>query len=149
MTTINPDYSVNSKTGRFVKKGSRTYSKMLKMGQISDNLPKKEEKAEEKVDKVEEKEEIEEIKPEIKYNDVDFKENLKKTMKDIIKENNKEFKGLSQKQTDQILKKLLYEKLCIDKPKPKKKQNNKSKLKFKIRSLDSSDESSEDDSNDE
>ena len=75
MTTINPDYSVNKSTGRFVKKGSRTYQKMLKLGEISDNLP---EKVEEKVDKVEEKEEIEEIKPEIKYNDNDFKENLKK-----------------------------------------------------------------------
>ena len=142
----NPDYAINNKTGRFVKKGSRTHSKMLKLGEILDNLP---EKVEEKVQKVEEKEEIEEIKPEIKYNDNDFKENLKKTMKEIIKENNKDFKGLNQRQTDQILKTLLYEKLCIDKPKPKKKQNNKSKLKFKVRSLDSSDESSKDDSDDE
>ena len=140
----NPDYAINNKTGRFVKKGSRTHSKMLKLGEISDNL---QEKVEEKVQKVEKVEEIPEEIPEIKYNDNDFKENLKNTMKQIIKENNKEFKGLSQKQTDQILKKLLYEKLCIDKPKPKK--NNKSKLKFKIRSLDSSDESSEYDSDDE
>ena len=63
-------------------------------------------------------------------------------MKNIIKENSKDFKSLSQKQSDELLKKMLYEKLCIDKP--KKKQNNKSKLKFKVRSLDSSDESSSD-----
>ena len=48
----NPDYAINNKTGRFVKKGSRTHSKMLKMGEISDNL---QEKVEEKVQKVEEK----------------------------------------------------------------------------------------------
>ena len=139
MTTINPDYSVNKKTGRFVKKGSRTHSKMLKMGEISDNLP---EKVEEKVQKVEEKVQKVEEKEEIKYNDEKFKENLKNTMKKIIKENNKDFKGLSQKKSDELLKKMLYNKLCIDKPKPK--QNNKSKLKFKVRSLDSSDESSSD-----
>ena len=100
----NPDYAINNKTGRFVKKGSRTHTRMLKLGEISDNLPEKVEKAEEKV---EEKEEIPEEKEEIKYNDVDFKENLKNTMKNIIKEHNKEFKGLSQKQTDQILKKCM------------------------------------------
>ena len=79
----NPDYVINSVSKRYVKKGSRTYQKMLKKGEI---LPEKVEKAEEKV---EEKEEIPEEKEEIKYNDVDFKENLKNTMKQIIKEQNK------------------------------------------------------------
>ena len=48
---------------------------------------------------------------------------------DIISENKKDFKKLSQEETDELLRKLLYKKLYDEKP--KKSKEKKSKLKIK------------------
>ena len=48
---------------------------------------------------------------------------------DIISENKKDFKKLTQEQTDELLRKLLYKKLYDEKP--KKSKEKKSKLKIK------------------
>ena len=67
-------------------------------------------------------------------------------MKKIIKENEPQFKELTQKETDQLLKRMLYEKLVLSKPKKEKKQPNPKKKKYKLRKIESSSEESESES---
>ena len=78
-----------------------------------------------------------EPEPEPEPAKVDIKPVLKKEMKTIIKENKSQFEGITQSQSDQLLKKLLYQKLCVDKPKEKEKKKEKPKktTKFKLKKI--------------
>ena len=60
---------------------------------------------------------------------------------DVISENKKDFKKLSQEETDELLRKLLYKKLYDEKP--KKSKEKKSKLKIKKTYSSSESESSD------
>ena len=73
----------------------------------------------------------------------ELKSEVKAEMKKIIKENKNEFKELTQKETDQLLKRMLFEKLCVNKPKKEKKiaKPNPKKKKYKLRKIESSSES--------
>lgn len=84
-----------------------------------------------------------------------IKKKLVELTTDIVKENKTKFKkDLTQEQTDQLLRRLLYEKLCLDK-KEKSKGKGKGKCetkkkKFKVKTPPpSSSEDSEDDEDDE
>ena len=71
------------------------------------------------------------VKRTIKKQEQEFttKEGLAEICTDIISENKKDFKKLSQEETDELLRKLLYKKLYDEKP--KKSKEKKSKLKIK------------------
>ena len=83
------------------------------------------------------------VKRTIKKQEQEFstKEGLAEICTDIISENKKDFKKLSQEQTDELLRKLLYKKLYDEKP--KKSKEKKSKLKIKKAYSSSESESSD------
>ena len=72
-------------------------------------------------------------------------------MKEIAQENKDQFVGISQEQADELLKKMLYEKLFVNKPtsdikKKKKKKKKKKQVVVQSESEDSEEsESSESD----
>ena len=76
----------------------------------------------------------------------ELKSEVKAEMKKIIKENEPQFKELTQKETDKLLRVMLYEKLVLSKPKKEKKQPKPKKKKYKLRKIESSSEESESES---
>ena len=77
----------------------------------------------------------------------ELKSEVKAEMKKIIKENEPQFKELTQKETDQLLRVMLFEKLCVNKPKKEKIAKPKTKKKYKVvQPPSSSDESSSEES---
>jgi hypothetical protein len=110
------DQVLNPQTKRYVKKNSQQYNKLVREGVIQ---------------AIEEP--AEETPP--------IKALLAEELTTIVKENKPLFqKELTQAQSDALLRKLLYEKLCISK-KPKKEEKTKKKKKFKIVAPPSSSES--------
>ena len=69
------------------------------------------------------------VKRTIKKPEFTVEEGVAEICTDIISENKKDFKKLSQEETDELLRKLLYKKLYDEKP--KKSKEKKSKLKIK------------------
>ena len=119
-----PDYLLNTRTSRYVKKGSPSYNKLVVSGYF-DETPKTE-----PIDG-----ETKHVETAIEPNvdpepEPDLKKEIKPILQEIVKENKSEFVGLTQKQTDELLKKMLYEKLCLNKQQPKPQQT-KSKEKPK------------------
>lgn len=100
MELINENYAFNPVTGRLIKKGTAKYKKFVKLGMIvpgeKQTLPKKP------------------VPP------PPIKEKLATELTDIVKDNKAKFgKELTQEQTDALLKKLLFEKLCLGRPNTK------------------------------
>ena len=140
---IKDGHCYNPATKRICRLDQAKTKKLIKLGVIV--LPRDLEmpnESPEEVIKPEPEPEPEIIEPEEPAK-VDIKPVLKKEMKTIIKENKSQFEGITQSQSDQLLKKLLYQKLCVDKPKEKekKKEKPKKKTKFKLRKVISSSES--------
>ena len=77
------------------------------------------------------------------------KKKIKKELKEIAQENKDQFVGISQEQADELLKKMLYEKLFVNKPTSdikKKKKKKKKQVVVQSESEDSEEsESSESD----
>jgi len=119
MNNMNVRKVINPRTNRFVHVGTQKYKRLISEGVIQP---------------VADPEEI--IRP---ATAPAAPENLKvkliETATDIVKENAAKFTPeLTQEQTDRLLKKMLYEKLCI-KPKPsndRKPKKKKKKTKFKV-----------------
>ena len=103
---------LNPLTKRYVNIGSQQYNKLVLEGLIKPP----EEKAVE----------AEESPP--------VKVLLAETLTDVVKQNKKQFeKEMTQQECDTLLRKLLYEKLCInEKKKPEKKEKKKKRIKFKV-----------------
>ena len=116
---------LNPMTKRYVKINSQQYNKLVLEGLI--------------------KPPVEEIKNEIKVAEPPIKALLAEELTTIVKENKKQFeKELTQKECDKLLKKLLYEKLCISKkPKKDKTEKKKKKIKFKVKTPEPSESDSE------
>ena len=70
---------------------------------------------------------------------------IKKELKEIAQENKEQFVGISQEQSDELLKKMLYEKLFVNKPTSDKKKKKKKKRVIVQSSSDDSDSDSESD----
>ena len=149
---MSSDYALNVKTGRYCKIGSRTYQRALKAGHINSDYTEPTKITPE----VAEPQPIT-PPPEVKtpppsppnnikvqqFDQIQLKKLMGETMTDIIQENKPQFKDLTQKQTDRMLKKLLYDKLMVEKKSKKvKAKKPKKKSKYKIREPSSSDESS-------
>ena len=132
-----PNYFLNPKTNRYFKKGSPTYNKLFTDGFFN-----------EKPQIVEPIVEIEPIVEAVCDSKLNIKPIIKSELKTIIKDNKNDFVGLNQRETDELLKRMLYEKLFLNKKQPKVKNTKKTKKskKYKVQSS-SSDSSSESDSN--
>ena len=60
------------------------------------------------------------------YDDIDMKKKLDKELRDIVQSHSQKFKSdLTQDQTDNLLKKLLYKKLCVSDKRRKKPKKSK------------------------
>ena len=137
-----PNYFLNTKTNRYFKKNSSTYNKMFADGYFNKCSETELEKPTSQITSDLRKEPIPELPVE------PLKPMIKTELKSIIKSNKNDFVGLSQKQTDELLKRMLYEKLCLNKkPKKEKDKNKRKSKKYKIQSSssDSSSSSSPDD----
>ena len=141
------NYCLNTRTCRYVKKGSPSYNKLVVSGYF-DETPKTE-----PIDG-----ETKHVETPIEPNvdpEPDLKKEIKPILQEIVRENKSEFVGLTQKQTDELLKKMLYEKLCLNKQQPKskkkekkiKKKKSKGSQRYKVYTSSSSDSSSDSDSN--
>ena len=121
-----PNYFLNTKTNRYFKKGSPTYNKLFTDG-FCNEKPKTE-----PIDG-----ETKHVETPIEPNvdpEPDLKKEIKPILQEIVRENKSDFVGLTQKQTDELLKKMLYEKLCLNKQQPKPQQKkSKEKLKKKAK----------------
>lgn len=74
---------------------------------------------------------------------------IKKEMKEIANENKEKFVGISQHEADELLKKMLYEKLFVSKPpKTEKKKKKKKRVVVQSSSSDSSESSESSESED-
>ena len=116
---------LNPSTNRFVLVGSSKYKRLVKEGVIKPHVPQPAQSRP--------------PSPESPPSTRSLKKELIKTTTDIVRDNRQDFVDLTQKQTDALLKRMLYEKLCIDKPNAKKKTHKKHKKKYASSSSDSSD----------
>jgi hypothetical protein len=134
-----PELILNPKTNRFVKVGGPKYNRLVKEGFI-----KPEATPEPLSETIVEPEAVPEAVPEPTHvpKPVSVKAEMAKVAVDLVKKNEAQFVDLSKKETDKLLRKLLLEKLCPEKPKKKKK---KSKYKLRTPPPSSSDESSDSD----
>jgi hypothetical protein len=142
MSTINK--ILNPSTNRFVNIGSQKHKRLILEGVLPpvDGLELETEPMPEAVRTV--KEPDQEL---TQAQRKDFKNKLASECSTIVNAHISQFKNISQKQTDALLKKMLYEKLCIeDKPKKKKKKLFKPKTPPPSSSDDSSDSDSDSDS---
>jgi hypothetical protein len=157
------DFVKNTKTGRYLKKGTRTYKKLLKQGLIEEDkinppklpqeLPDEEEDNEftlelkQEINRYIDEDELEDLKTNQPNNirhmksTPDVKNKLAEHMTDIVKDNQKKFIGLSQDQTDELLKDLLYTKIYGGKKEKSKKKINKSRWKVYVPDSESESES--------
>ena len=139
------EYAINLNTGRLIKKSTSLFKKLKKLNRIQEI----EDGEQPKQPKVEVKEVIVET-PKPEYNEALRKETLADLSTDLIKSNLKKVvkaQKLSDNEMDDMLRRLLYKKLCVDdpkQPKPKEeKKKKKPKPKFKI--IESSSSESESD----
>jgi hypothetical protein len=128
---MNSKKILNPATNRFVNYGSQKYYRLVNEGVIK--LPV---------------EAIPEVKTEVKPEPIvapPVKQLLAEELTTIVKENKPLFqKELTQKETDALLRRLLYEKLCIKKKEKKPKEKPKKKKKYKIKTPPQSSESESD-----
>ena len=123
---------VNPRTGRLIKMNSKQAIELFKLGLVS--LPPVVEP-------------VQEVAPELPNMVVsepihNIDKRLKNEIKAIAVSNRDQFDGISQEQSDRLLKKMLYEKLFINKT--TKSKSKKPKKKVVIQSDSESDESSDD-----
>jgi hypothetical protein len=130
-------FAYNPLSGRYISTSSRLYFKLIKNGTI---------KTEPVVEPVVPPE-PEQVGPEPQKPKPSLKKKLAKVAVDVIAENSGQLAGtkdLTDEETDQLLRRMLYAKLCIE-PSKKKKPKPKPKRKKKVVLPSSSDEESESD----
>jgi hypothetical protein len=142
---------LNPRTNRYVKKGTAKWRELVREGVLKEERPKIKPITTE--DESSEGEESDTPTP------PPIKKELAKTSVAVVRKNKSKFKDLNQKESDKLLRKLLYKKLCppskSHKVKLKKRQKSKAKKKKKTRYYSSSSSSgsgsssSESDSEDE
>jgi hypothetical protein len=134
-------YAINMNTNRLLLKSTAKYKKLKKLGQVKeistlDEAPQTEPT------------ETEPIK-EPEFNEKDLQHKMAELTTDMVANNMKQIvksQRLSDKDMDILLKKMLYQKLCSEKPKkkPMKKKSKKSKFKLVEPSSDSDSDSESD-----
>jgi hypothetical protein len=119
------NYIFNPVTNRMILKSSRQAVRLSKLGLISldEPTPVKLETVPESNYEAETPEP--ESEPEKEINPKKLKKKMIHSLTDIAAENKNDFKDLTQKETDDLLRKLLYKKLNIKKPVKKLKKKKK------------------------
>ena len=138
---MNEPLVLNKRTKRFVKVGTPRYPRLLREGAVDPPPPppSPEASAEPPAAPVPLAREPAAAKPA-----AGLKAGVIEQATDIVRDNKEQFLDLSQRQTDKLLRRMLYEKLCVG---DKAKKNKKSKVKFKSRKVaEESSSSSEEDS---
>ena len=141
---MNEPLVLNKRTNRFVKVGTPRYLRLLREGAVdppppAPPPPSPEASAEPPAAPVPLAREPAVAKPA-----AGLKASVIEQATDIVRDNKEQFLDLSQRQTDKLLRRMLYEKLCVG---DKAKKNKKSKVKFKSRKVaEESSSSSEEDS---
>jgi hypothetical protein len=120
---------LNPSTNRFVLVGSPKYKRLVKEGVIKPHVPQTRPPSPEPA-------QARPPSPKPAQATRSLKKELIKTTIDIVRDNRQDFVDLTQKQTDALLKRMLYEKLCIDKPNTKK-THKRNKKKYATSSSDS------------
>lgn len=124
------EYAISLKTNRLVKKSTANYRKLKKLNLVkeidqTESPPPMKPPSPERVESTEPDEPVEFNERDLQNKMMDISTSVvKKNMKQIIKN-----QKLSDDEYDMLLKKMLYEKLCLKEP---KKQPKKKKAKFKI-----------------
>lgn len=143
-------YAINPETGRIISKTTAKYKKLVKLGKIDEN-EQKEQKEPKQVEIVKEKvvETVKEQDLEPAFDESKLQSKLADISTSMIKDNLKkvvESQKLSDDELDMMLKRMLYKKLCIEKPKSKKpvKKKKTKKPKFKVVSSSESESESSD-----
>jgi len=138
---------LNPKTNRLVKIGTQNYRRLVREGVIKPMEQPPEPKIEPPPEPIEPPPSPIETQ---KFNEDDYHAKMAQTFQQIVKENESKLVDLSQKSCDVLLKKLLYQKLCVEEPKKKpkkvKKPKKAKKKKFKIVQPSSSESESESES---
>ena len=137
---MNEPLVLNKRTNRFVKVGTPRYLRLLREGAVDPPPPppSPEASAEPPAAPVPLAREPAAAKPA-----AGLKAGVIEQATDIVRDNKEQFLDLSQRQTDKLLRRMLYEKLCVG---DKAKKNKKSKVKFKSRKVAEESSSSEEDS---
>ena len=135
---MNEPLVLNKRTNRFVKVGTPRYLRLLREGAVDPPPPSPEASAEPPAAPVPLAREPAAAKPA-----AGLKASVIEQATDIVRDNKEQFLDLSQRQTDKLLRRMLYEKLCVG---DKAKKNKKSKVKFKSRKVAEESSSSEEDS---
>jgi hypothetical protein len=126
-------YILNPKSQRYISRTSRLYIRLVKEGVI--------------VEPVVEPETLPEPVVVPQKAPTSLKKKLAKVAVGVIAENSQELAGtrdLDDDQVDQLLKRMLYEKLCLTEKKSKRKPKPKPKRKKKVVVVSSSEEESSD-----
>jgi len=142
MTDDKKRYALNTRTGRYCEVGSKTYIRAKKGGFIRETEEPKPEP--EEPEPQPELPSPEPKPPADDFNSDKLKSKLEKECSNIVNQHVSKFKGITEKQTDALLKKMLYEKLCLDsksEKKSKKPKKKPKKMKFKIKEPSSSESS--------
>ena len=130
---MNEALVLNKRTNRFVKVGTPRYLRLLREGAVDPPPPpppKPEASAEPPAASVSAAATATATQP-----PPNLKASVIEQATDIVRDNKEQFLDLSQRETDKLLRRMLYEKLCVAKKKKKK-------VKFKSRKVDSSSSSS-------
>ena len=146
-------YVLNPESGRIISKKTAKYRRLVKLGVIAEDESKEIEKPNEPTPKTVKFEEpvlavstAKQLTPEFDERDLQVK--MAELTTDMVADNMKKIvrsQKLSDAEYDTLLKKMLYQKLCIEPKKPaKKKQGKKKGKKYKI--VEPSESESESDS---
>ena len=142
------EYAISLKTNRLIKKSTANYRKLKKLNQIKEIEPRAQLRAQptpEPDSPEPEPDSPEPDSPGTEFNERDLQLKLAELSTTVVQRNMKKIirsQKLSDKEYDLLLKKMLYEKLCVRATPPVKP--TKKKKKFKIVQPSSSSESESD-----
>ena len=137
------EFAINVNTGRLIKKTTGLYRKLKKLNKV-----KEIEDGEQPEVKEPEVKAVEVVKQEEPFNEHKLQMKLADISTDLIKDNLKQIiknQKLNDDDFDVLLKKMLFQKLCIADPKQPKQPKEKKKKKSKFTIIESSSSESESD----
>ena len=126
------EYAISLKTNRLIKKSTANYRKLKKLNQIKEIEPRAQPRAQ---PSPEPEPDSPEPEPEPEFNERDLQNKLAELSTTVVQRNMKKIiksQKLSDTEYDLLLKKMLYEKLCLISEPPVKPTKKKKKKKFKI-----------------
>jgi len=129
------EFAINTETGRLIKKTTAKYKRLFKLGKTKEIPSSDEPKPKPKP----------EPEPEPEFNEQRLQEKLADVSTTMIQKNLKKIvkaQKLSDAEMDLLVKKMLYQKLCVTEPKKEKKP--KKKKRFKVVEPSSSEDSESD-----